>query len=244
MAIHDGHRQRMYEKLDQGGVLAEHEWLEVLLFSVLPRKNTNEIAHRLIEEFGSAGKVFFATPEQLSKVEGVGAAAAASIHAIGHFFAQYKDEPNVYYVGRYEHGAFSNFVKRQYAKLALEVADFYFLDGRGFVLQRHRFTIKKEDEVKFDPEDIAVILTEKRPVGVVLVHNHPSGCFAPSASDEELTKKCQLLCSMHNVAFCDHIICGDRGVYSYYMIGQMKEMGETYSVAGVLIREDERQGKK
>ena len=52
MAIHDGHRQRMYEKAEKG-VLAEHEWLEVLLFNAIPRRNTNDIAHALIAQFGS-----------------------------------------------------------------------------------------------------------------------------------------------------------------------------------------------
>ena len=69
MALHEGHRQRMYEKVEKDA-LADHEWLEVLLFGALPRKNTNELAHRLIAQFGSAIKVFFASREELQKVPG------------------------------------------------------------------------------------------------------------------------------------------------------------------------------
>ena len=51
MSIHDGHRQRMYEKLKHNA-LAEHEWLEILLYGMQPRRNTNEVAHRLIQRYG------------------------------------------------------------------------------------------------------------------------------------------------------------------------------------------------
>ena len=51
---HDGHRIRMREKLESGNLadLPEHEQLEILLFSVIPRGNTNEIAHELLKKFG------------------------------------------------------------------------------------------------------------------------------------------------------------------------------------------------
>ena len=64
--MHEGHRQRLIAKLEEG-TLCDHEYLEMLLFNALPRKNTNDIAHRLLAEFGSLNKVFAAKPEQLCK---------------------------------------------------------------------------------------------------------------------------------------------------------------------------------
>ena len=71
MQIHDGHRQRMYEKMKQNA-LAEHEWLEVLLYGMQPRRNTNEVAHRLLRRFGTVEDVLEASLEELQTVDGVG----------------------------------------------------------------------------------------------------------------------------------------------------------------------------
>ena len=60
MSEHDGHRHRIIEKLDTG-VLCEHELLEILLFNALPRRNTNDLAHRLLTAFGSIRGVFSAS---------------------------------------------------------------------------------------------------------------------------------------------------------------------------------------
>ncbi len=242
MAIHDGHRQRMYEKLEQGGILAEHEWLELLLYTALPRRNTNELAHRLIEHFGSASKVFFGSQEALEEVEGVGTSVAASIRAIGHFFIRYKYEETARYTGKYEHQEFSNFVMQEYAHMPVEVVDLYLLGGDGRVKKRRRFTKDESEEVDVRPEEFAFILTLEEPAGVVVVHNHPSGDPKPSKKDEDTTKKCQVLCSMHNVMFCDHIICGRHGVYSYYLSGRMKEVGEEYSVDTIVGANDAKAG--
>ena len=57
MPIHDGHRERLRKKFKEGNI-EDHELLELLLFFSIPRVNTNEIAHRLIEKFGSVNGVF------------------------------------------------------------------------------------------------------------------------------------------------------------------------------------------
>ena len=53
--IHKGHRQRMRDKLLTYGskVMQSYELLEMLLFYVIPYKNTNPTAKRLILKFGS-----------------------------------------------------------------------------------------------------------------------------------------------------------------------------------------------
>lgn len=60
MAVHDGHRDRMRKRIEQYGIdsLQDHEVLEYLLYAVVPRKDTNELAHTILDEFGSLGNVF------------------------------------------------------------------------------------------------------------------------------------------------------------------------------------------
>ena len=63
---------RMYEKLKNDDGLHDHEILEILLFNAFPRKNTNPVAHSLLQMFGSLSGVFAADIEQLMSVDGVG----------------------------------------------------------------------------------------------------------------------------------------------------------------------------
>ena len=78
MAVHDGHRARKKEQFRTHGLdaFADHEVLELLLFYAIPRVDTNPVAHRLIDRFGSLDAVLSAPPEELEKVEGVGEHAA------------------------------------------------------------------------------------------------------------------------------------------------------------------------
>ena len=72
--IHEGHRARMRTKLMESGerVFADHELLEVLLYYAIPRRDTNELAHRLLEQFGSLQGVLSASAQELACVKGVG----------------------------------------------------------------------------------------------------------------------------------------------------------------------------
>ena len=81
--MHEGHRQRMYDKLKNDDGLFDHELLEILLFNALPRKNTNPIAHELLDTFGSLAGVLAADTEKLKAVNGVGENVALYLKCIG-----------------------------------------------------------------------------------------------------------------------------------------------------------------
>ena len=60
---HQGHRERVRNRFETKGITAfeDHEALEMLLFYAIPQRDTNQLAHNLIEEFGSLAGVFDAT---------------------------------------------------------------------------------------------------------------------------------------------------------------------------------------
>ena len=71
--IHSGHRKRMTERfLKYPDSLSEHEVLEIMLYSALPRKDTNPLAHKLLAVFGSLENVLGADAAVLKSVDGVG----------------------------------------------------------------------------------------------------------------------------------------------------------------------------
>lgn len=73
-ALHQQHRARMWQRYLRKGIdaFSEVEQLEMLLFGIIPRKNTNEIAHRLLKTFGDLHHICAADTKALTQIEGVG----------------------------------------------------------------------------------------------------------------------------------------------------------------------------
>ena len=82
MSIHEGHRQLKTSGMDS---LSDVQVLEVLLYYAIPRADTNPIAHRLLERFGSLSGVLEAAPDELLNIEGMGDAAAQLIPDLRQF---------------------------------------------------------------------------------------------------------------------------------------------------------------
>ena len=236
MQVHGGHRQRMYEKLKKNAC-EEHEWLEMLLFGMQPRRNTNEVAHRLILRFGSVEDALAASLEELQTVEGVGIQIAAHLKCIEHFYKHYKKDMSGVFQERYTPQAFLSFVKTAYEGMPYEVADLYLLDGDGFVLKKQGFTIENISKVLMKPEILSAFCLTEGASGVVMVHNHPVSVALPSEDDDLMTKNMQVLCSMHNLLFCDHIIYARDGIYSYYLSHRLAEISKKYSVQNLIQKE-------
>ena len=81
MGVHDGHRERLRKSYLEHGLQSMNDInaLELLLFYAIPRRDTNELAHRLLERFGSLDGVFSAPFEDLCEVDGIGETAASLI---------------------------------------------------------------------------------------------------------------------------------------------------------------------
>ena len=79
--VHKNHRKRLRERYEREGAdsFEPHELLELFLFDVIPRVNTNPIAHRLLNRFGSLDGVFRASVSELMEVQGIGEKAAKYI---------------------------------------------------------------------------------------------------------------------------------------------------------------------
>ncbi len=75
-SIHAGHRQRMHQRVEKYGLesLAEHEMLEYLLYFTNAQKDTNAIAHDLLETFGDFAGVLEADEKELCAVKTISTA--------------------------------------------------------------------------------------------------------------------------------------------------------------------------
>ena len=92
--VHDGHRDRMRERIRRSGLstLQEHEMLEYILYAFVPRKDTNEIAHALIDRFGSFAGVLNADEKRLAEIAGMTENAALFLCNLPDVFRAYIDD--------------------------------------------------------------------------------------------------------------------------------------------------------
>lgn len=236
--MHEGHRKRMLERLEKAeGSLAEHELLEILLFNAIPRKNTNELAHRLLSTFGSLRAVLGAEMAELKAVPGVGESTAAYLRIIGIFYARAQlKEPEL--PSAFSFAAFRPFLIERFEGAREEYVELYSLDGKDCVKNVRRFSSEKSFQASVDPKEISRFLVEAKPAAMVAVHNHITGPATPSREDDDFTAQLEILCSMHNVSLRDHIICSPEGVYSYFLSGKLNELSARYSIGNVLGREE------
>lgn len=231
---HKGHRERLRGKI-LADACCEHEYLEMFLCYAIPRRNTNDIAHRLLSKFGCLPNVLSASIEELQSVDGVGDGAAALLKCMGKFCEDYTGlfQASNALPETYGRDKFLAFINQTYVNLDKEVFDVYLMDSNGKIFRRERFSSGRETKVWVDSEAFAALLVKTRPSGVILVHNHPFGEPEPSALDDQTTKQCAQICSIQNVVLCNHFIYANRGIYDYYGSGKLAQVGRL--VAGRLV---------
>ncbi len=222
---HEGHRERLIAKMKQDA-LCDHEYLEALLFNAVPRKNTNDLAHRLLAEFGSVYNIFNAPMDRLVRVDGVGSRVASYLYCIGKMIQEYEktDGLRLRTPLKYSEENFMFYAKQEYLECPYEVMDVYMLNKNSELFMRKRFSILDERSVALLPEELTKCIVTEEATGIIVVHNHPEGDSTPSQDDYITTKKIQLICALNNVLFCDHIIYSPNDVYSYAKSGQLKKL--------------------
>ncbi len=232
--IHEGHRFRLAEKLmTNSKVFRDHELLEVLLFYVIPRKDTNELAHKLIRQFGSVTNLFNASHEQLVQVEGVGKKTATLILCVGELFARFKEEkPKKVYM--YSFADVKEMLEDYYKNEKVEKFTLSLLDKNYSVIKNVEFSDQKKSFVGVDVQNIAKEFTIHCPAYAIFSHNHTSGDVSPSEEDNLATKKLRLICELYGVELLDHVIVGENKCFSYFREGLLDKIKQQADIAKIL----------
>lgn len=218
--VHEGHRQRMLKKFAEGGVTLEHELLEMLLFNAYPRKNTNPVAHALLDAFGSLKGVFEADIRDLTAVEGVGESVAAYIKCVAACARPaYSADVAEAYLKNY--ADFKDFAAMRLRSKASEVLELYLLEKNGRVKYVFSRTNFGEHSVQLERKEIPSVLASIKPYGLLIAHNHLTGDSRPSPKDDKFTSEIAALCALYGVMLYDHCIyASDNNIYSYFSEGR------------------------
>lgn len=226
--LHAGHRERMISKfLKAPDMFSEHELLEILLFYALPRIDTNALAHRILNVFGSLEHVFNASPEHLKKIDGLGDRTIAQIIVLGQIIKQIekakkKDNKIFKSPESIREELRSSFSDNSYEKFVMVL-----LDKRYRMINKISFTDENRSQVKADIPEIANAFEIYKPTFAVMAHNHPSYNAYPSKEDDYTTKKINVICEIYDVVLSDHMIFAGQDVFSYRMDGRLDEFKQT-----------------
>jgi DNA repair protein RadC len=208
-----GHRERLRTRFLEAGAdaLSDYELLELLLFRVLPRRDTKPIAKVLIETFGSVAEVLAAPEARLRKIDGFGDASISElkvIHAVASRMLRgaVKKRPVL--------SSWSTVL--DYCRTAQAFADreefrVLFLDKRNQLIADEVQQTGTIDHTPVYPREVVKRALELSSTAVILVHNHPSGDPTPSRADIQMTQQIISVAQPLGISVHDHIIVGKEG---------------------------------
>lgn len=221
MSIHEGHRQRLKKLFREEGLdnFYDYQALELLLYYCIPRKDTNPLAHRLIDHFGSLAQVLEAPVEELMLVEGVGEHAATFLRLVTEISRYYlvnrssqvkilrTIEDCARYLMPYFYG------RRNETVFAL------CLDAKCKVLCCRELGEGSVNSASVSVRKIVETALTVNATSVVLAHNHPSGVAVPSGDDIQTTHRIAAALAAVDVHLVDHIVVADDDYVSMVQSG-------------------------
>lgn len=231
MAVHDGHRERLKERFRSEGLdgFTEVQVLELLLFYSVPRKDTNEIAHALLEKFGTLAQVLDANPADLEKVPGMGSSSALFLKLLSAAGRRYQ-------ISRTERATILRTLEQCGAYLQPrffgrkhEAVFLLCLDAKCKVLACKQVGEGSVNSAGVPIRRIVETALSANATMVVLAHNHPSGLALPSADDIQTTKRLAVALDTVEITLIDHLVFSDDDYVSMAQSGYYKP-GESMCV--------------
>lgn len=225
--VHGGHRQRLKDRFLEEGMdgFTDIQALELLLFYSVPRQDTNPIAHRLLEHFGSLSQVLDAPVEELMCVSGIKEHSAVLLHLINEMGRRYLTDraqqekvlPSIESCARYSQPLF-------YGR-TIEMVFLLCLDAKCKVISCKKIGEGNVNSTSISVRKVVETALREGASAVVLGHNHPSGIAVPSPEDIETTLRVAEGLNSVDIRLADHIVVADD---DYVSMVQSKYLPDIY----------------
>lgn len=210
--LHDGHKQRLRNKFLYSGNLdnfSEHEILEMLLSYSIVRKDTNAMAHELINKFGSLSGVLEAATEELKTIDGVSDRTATLIKMQYELVRAYTASKFKITKEKYAEDTVIPYLQGKFFGRTEEYVYLICIGAKGNVLCCREID-RGISEVKLDFRRIMMQSYFSATRSAVVAHNHPNGILKPSQEDIEATLALQSELDKYDIKLLDHFIFTDR----------------------------------
>ncbi len=213
--VHAGHRARMRERFRKCGIdgFNEHQIIELLLFYTCPRKDTNELAHTLINKFGSIAGVMNADYEELTAINGISENTATLFKFIPQFL-------HIYYSSNTSGTSYDNLDKLKnlfkpyFVGLTHEEFRLACFDNNLRVVSNVLISTGSPSGTSVEKRKIVEEIVRAKSTTVAIAHNHPRGIPTPSQNDIAATRTICSELKAIDVKLLDHIIVGELSVIS------------------------------
>ena len=216
-SIHSGHRNRVKNRFRLEGLdgFEDHEVIELLLYYSTPMKDTNELAHKMLHEFGTISGLFEADPTDIQKRCGVSENTATLVTLVPslarrYFHRKWGDKPvldSSYKAGKYSVTLFTGRTYEAFYTICLDSQN-----RVNHPVLVHEGTL---NEAPVYPRIIVEAALRHQANSVILAHNHPGGSTQPSAADMDVTRKIKAALEVISVRVNDHIIVAGDNYISF-----------------------------
>jgi DNA repair protein RadC len=208
-----GHRARLRQRLLAGGAeaLAEHEVIEYLLMTAIPRRDVKPLARSLIQRFGGLAGVLNAEPRALAAHPGMGETSAAALKIVALAARRLardtlRDAP---VLASWQ--ALIDYLTIDMAHLTVERVRVLYLNHKNMLVHDWHVTDGSIDEAAIHPREVIRKGLDLGATALILVHNHPSGAPEPSRADIQITNRIAEAGRLMGIAVHDHVIVGRGG---------------------------------
>lgn len=210
---HSGHRKRLREQMLKNGFdhYPPHAVLEALLFSAIPQGDTNPLAHRLIERFGSFSNVLEASPEELLEVSGVGEVTMFVIKSYLYCARYYEMEKGQQIKQLTTTQEMVDYLRPFFIGRTEECVAMVCLNDQRAVVYSGVVAEGSINAVPIYVRNIASQALMSKATGVILAHNHPNGLPLPSSEDIKATAAVRDALQTIGIPLMDHFIFSESG---------------------------------
>lgn len=226
MSIHDGHRERLKERFAEYGLdnFSDLNTLELLLFYAIPRRDTNPIAHELLNRFGSLEAVMNASERELMEVPGIGRNAAILMRLVPQIVkkSQVSKASEIRFISNSTDAG--KYMLPRFMNEQDEVVYMMCLDSKRSVICCLEMGRGVVNAVDTNIRRIVETALKYKACSVIIAHNHPSGIALPSREDDYFTNRLFKALETIGIRLEDHLIIvgddfvslADSGVMSMY----------------------------
>lgn len=213
--LHAGHRERMRKRFLATGIngFSDHELLELMLFYVLPRVNTNHISHQLINHFENLDSVLQASTDNLSKVNGIGSSGALFLNFMSYMSRRYliSSHSNMRFSSADD---IKNYFIDYFHNSDSELCVILNLNMQLELVSAVSFPIESIISGKTTPRNIAEIILKYNSYCIVTGINHPCKLPVPTENDYRITKILAEILTPLGTEIIDSVICGNGRAFS------------------------------
>ncbi|HSW57657.1 MAG TPA: DNA repair protein RadC [Dehalococcoidales bacterium] len=212
-----GHRKRLREKFLKSGLEGFHDYeiVELLLSLGRTQSDCKPQAKEALRRFKTLRGVLEAPAEELQDIKGIGPHSVFGIKFMQAVAREFLKEKSLEKPVCSSSQEIYDYFFHSMRDLKKEIIKIVYLNSQNQILEIQDFAQGTVDSNHMYPREVMESALKCHAVGMVIVHNHPSGNPKPSNSDFTLTRTIILAGYAMQIKVLDHIIIGDNCFYSF-----------------------------